>query len=350
MQYRRYIISSSFKMAVLFTLLLGISITASVYIFLHLDNIFYGKPSIKIAMLIAITAMIVVILMCFLISVFVVKTLNHIAKTAVSIMNTGDLTQRIQLDTNWDDLSNLAHVLNDLLKKVEQLMCDIKLVSDNIAHDLRTPLTRLHNNLQTLDQKFKNQETAQALQESQHLLAVFHALLRISHLEHSKQQLCRENVAIDKLIHDACALYEPIFDHHHIRLRLEIENATLFVDRDLIFQALVNVLDNCIKHASTSSAIDISGKKHLEKYIMSIKDQGEGIPQHLHQKIFERFYQHLSSRTDGGSGLGLSLVKAIIQRHNGDVMSKPNQPKGLVIDISLPLYNYHSTLSLQEDC
>ena len=331
-------------MAALFSLLLSVSIGASIYIFTRLNHIFEHHADIKIATLIAISAMVLVILISFFISIFVVNTLNHIAKTAVSIMNTGDLTQRIQLETHWDDLSNLAHVLNALLEKIENLMNDIKLVSDNIAHDLRTPLTRLHNHLQTLDQNFKNRETTQALQESQHLLTVFHALLRISYLEHSKQELSRKNHEISQLIHDACALYEPIFDNK-IFLNVDVEQASLFIDCDLIFQVLVNILDNCVKHARSNTLIEISGKKQAQKYTLLIKDQGQGVPLEIHDKIFERFYQHDSSRTNDGSGLGLSLVKAIIERHNGTISSSPNQPKGLTIHIILPLYQYHQALN-----
>lgn len=330
-------------MAALFGLLLSISIGASIYIFARLSHIFEHNTDIKIATLIAISAMVLVILISFFISIFVVNTLNHIAKTAVSIMNTGDLTQRIQLETHWDDLSNLAHVLNALLEKIENLMNDIKVVSDNIAHDLRTPLTRLHNHLQTLDQKFKNRETTQALQESQHLLTVFHALLRISYLEHSQQELSRKNHDISQLIHDACALYEPMFDHK-VHLNLEVEQASLFIDRDLIFQALVNILDNCVKHASSDNTlIEISGRKYAQKYILLIKDQGQGVPIEIHDKIFERFYRHDSSRKEGGSGLGLSLVKVIIERHHGIILSSPNQPNGLIMHITLPLYQHHQT-------
>ncbi len=343
MRYRRYIISSSFKMAALFSLLLSISIGASIYIFTRLNQIFEHNTDIKIATLIAILAMVLVILISFFISIFVVNTLNHIAKTAVSIMNTSDLTQRIQLESHWDDLSNLAHVLNALLEKIEYLMNDIKLVSDNIAHDLRTPLTRLHNHLQTLDQKFQNRETTQALQESEHLLTVFHALLRISYLEHSKQELSRKNHEISQLIHDACALYEPMFDNN-IFLSVEVEQASLYIDRDLIFQALVNILDNCVKHAFGNTFIEISGKKYAQKYLILIKDQGQGVPIDRHDKIFERFYRHDSSRTQAGSGLGLSLVKAIIERHHGAILSSPNQPKGLTMHITLPLYQYHQPL------
>lgn len=324
-------------MAALFACLLGIGVSSFLYFYLHVREVIRHDVIATWAAIIAVISVLLVICISFFISIFVVKRINHIASTAVSIMNTGDLTQRIQMKTGWDDLSNLALVLNNLFQTVEALMRDVKSVSDNIAHDLRTPLTRLYNHLQILHQEYQRNETKAALTESEHLLKIFHALLRITHLEHGKQQLFRRHTAIDQLIQDACALYEPIFEKKKIEFFFDMQVMDLFIDRDMMFQVFVNILDNAINHAQNNQRIDIIGKIFANNYVVEFRDYGMGVTASARDKLFDRFYQAEESRSRGGSGLGLALVKAIILRHEGEVFSEATIPQGLTIKIKLPI-------------
>lgn len=171
---RRYIISSSFKMAMLFTVLLGLSIVSWIYIIFSA----VGDRVIEhiIPLSIGIFCTVSVVIISYLISVFVVKKINHIASSAAAIVNTQDFSQRIKSNANWDDLSNLANILNILLANIKELLVDIKSVSNNIAHDLKTPLTRLKNKLEDLEQTNPNKDSSDALAECNQLLDIFNSL------------------------------------------------------------------------------------------------------------------------------------------------------------------------------
>ncbi|APD50948.1 two-component sensor histidine kinase [Francisella hispaniensis FSC454] len=333
---RRYIISSSFKMAMLFTVLLGLSIVSWIYIIFSA----VGDRVIEhiIPLSIGIFCTVSVVIISYLISVFVVRKINHIASSAASIVNTRDFSQRIKSNTNWDDLSNLANILNILLANIEELLVDIKSVSNNIAHDLKTPLTRLKNKLENLKQTNPNKDSSDALAECNQLLDIFNSLLRLNRLEHGRENLIKKRLDIKNIIDDAIELYEPIFEQKNIRLKINILPRNLNIDKNLIFQSIINILDNCYKYSKDNTEISINTKIQNSKYIIEIADQGIGINNENTNKIFERFFREEKSRSQTGNGLGLSLVKKIIQLHDGDVIAQNNKPQGLKMIISLPLH------------
>ncbi|TNF69748.1 MAG: HAMP domain-containing histidine kinase [Gammaproteobacteria bacterium] len=233
-QYRRYIISSSFKMAFLFALLLGISLSMWGYLLIRFWALLNAYIAFKISILISMVCMILVIGISFFISIYVLRRINHISNTAVSMMQTNDLSQRINIVTRWDDLSNLAHVLNQLLDQIEKLMYDLKIVSDNIAHDLRTPLTRMRNQLSSLQRDYDTPAHEKAVSECENLLTTFNTLLRISYLEYGKQTLLKESHYIDEILNDAISYYLPIFEEKkkkHNNTQTYHEKKTLFGSR-----------------------------------------------------------------------------------------------------------------------
>lgn len=333
---RRYIISSSFKMAMLFTVLLGLSIVSWIYIIFSA----VGDRVIEhiIPLSIGIFCTVSVVIISYFISVFVVKKINHIASSAAAIVNTQDFSQRIKSNTNWDDLSNLANILNILLANIEELLVDIKSVSNNIAHDLKTPLTRLKNKLEDLEQTNPNKDSSDALAECNQLLDIFNSLLRLNRLEHGRESLTKKRLDIKNIIDDAIELYDPIFEQKNIQLQTNILAKKLNLDKNLIFQSIINILDNCYKYSKDNTEISINTKIQNSKYIIEIADQGIGINNENTDKIFERFFREEKSSSQTGNGLGLALVKKIIQLHDGDIIAQNNKPQGLKMMISLPLH------------
>ncbi|WP_234393634.1 HAMP domain-containing sensor histidine kinase [Francisella hispaniensis] len=323
-------------MAMLFTVLLGLSIVSWIYIIFSA----VGDRVIEhiIPLSIGIFCTVSVVIISYLISVFVVRKINHIASSAASIVNTRDFSQRIKSNTNWDDLSNLANILNILLANIEELLVDIKSVSNNIAHDLKTPLTRLKNKLENLKQTNPNKDSSDALAECNQLLDIFNSLLRLNRLEHGRENLIKKRLDIKNIIDDAIELYEPIFEQKNIRLKINILPRNLNIDKNLIFQSIINILDNCYKYSKDNTEISINTKIQNSKYIIEIADQGIGINNENTNKIFERFFREEKSRSQTGNGLGLSLVKKIIQLHDGDVIAQNNKPQGLKMIILLPLH------------
>lgn len=289
--------------------------------------------------ILSIILMMVVILTSFMISTFVVSRTNRIAQTAKHIMDTGNLSQRMEIDSQWDDLSNMSLVLNGFLERIEGLVEGVQKVSDNIAHDLRTPLTRLRNSLEDLRRHSAVAADAQAtercdrlLAEADHLLATFNALLRIARIEAGKQTHNFAPLTLQKLLHDVVELYEPLAEEKNINIICDFDAASLTGDRDLLFQAFANILDNAIKYSPQNASITLSLKQRADCLTVSVADEGMGIAEAEREKVFDRFYRAEASRHTPGNGLGLSLVGAVVSLHRGTIVLSDNAP-GLIFQI-----------------
>jgi signal transduction histidine kinase len=250
------------------------------------------------------------------------------------------MTQRIEVDSKWDDLSYLAVVLNEFLSRNEKLLKGIKQVSDNVAHDLRTPLTRLHNNLEAMRKAVPDDQPIalqcdELLQESDHLLKTFAALLRIAHVETGRQRCQFKPVDARALIADVIELYEPLAEEKHISLGYKSDAMRFMGDRDLLFQAIANLIDNAIKFTPAQGQIIVEAKTVGPAIHISVRDNGQGIADADKPRVFDRFYRANASRNTEGNGLGLALVGAVVELHRGQVTLEDAQP-GLVITMMLP--------------
>lgn len=284
------------------------------------------------------TLMSAVVVVSFFLSYFVVSRINRIGYTARHIMRTGDLSQRIPIETRWDDLSNLAQLLNALLDRMETLLSGIRDVSDHIAHDLRTPLTRLRQGLEEARLHTSPPERMDMLiTEADRLLATFQALLRISAIE---KQCDRQRFApLDPaaLLRDVWELYEPLMEEKSLCPTLSLpEGLLLKGDRDLLFQLFANLLDNTIKFSPPGGTIHLALLPDRDGCHIILRDRGEGIADNDKQRVFDRFYRSDASRHREGNGLGLSLVKAVAELHGATLMLKDAHP-GLEIVVTFPL-------------
>lgn len=283
--------------------------------------------------------MLAVVLVSFAISHFVVSRINRIAAIAQNIVETGDLSQRLSIDSRWDDLSNLSEVLNGFLGKIEQLMSGVREVSNNIAHDLRTPLSGLRSDIEALKGRVvDDHEVDVLLAEADRILAVFQALLRITNIEKGKRSQFMREVNLQEIIRDVTELYEPVAEDSAIRL--DVDNAASIVirgDGDLLFQLFANVLDNAIKFSPSGSVIRLSTFIEKGQAVVLVADQGPGIPDHEKDKVFKHFYRSDSSRSTPGNGLGLSLVWAVAEHHQARITLEDNDP-GLKLRISFQPY------------
>lgn len=343
---RKYSNSSSFKMAVLFTILLGVSSSILVYfIYSYGQGRYISETEVAIDSstyelililgVLSIISMSLVVVISFLISTFVVKRINIIGTTAENIINTGNLSRRISIDTRWDDLSNLAGILNDLLARIESSMEDVRRVSDNIAHDLRTPLTRLKNNLEDVKEsgELSEEKSDKLISEADKLLHTFNAILRITNIEKGKRHSEFQNINLKKICIDVVELYEPLIEQKSIKITKQLENVNFEGDKDLMFQAIANIIDNALKFTPDGGEIDLYLAEENGNISIDILDTGEGISESEKDKIFDRFFRGDKSRTSYGSGLGLSLVNAIIKLHQGKITVENNEPKGLSFKI-----------------
>lgn len=261
-----------------------------------------------------------VVFIAYLISIFVVDGTNKIAHAATDIIHTGDLSKRIHYSSNWDDLGNMTAVLNLLLDRMETLFHGVRQVSDNIAHDLRTPITRLRNKIAHSAAMADHPEKTSLLAEVDKVLTTFNALLRISRIETEQAKAQFGSLKLPDLLTDVIALYEPLASEKGLRLELDLSPLpTYWGDKDLLFQAFANLLDNAVKYTPTGGVITCSAQVQAPHIIITVADNGPGIPPAERESAFRRFYRGDASRSEEGMGLGLSLVAAVIALHQGQI-------------------------------
>ncbi|MBQ4830854.1 HAMP domain-containing histidine kinase [Alteromonas sp. MMG017] len=275
----------------------------------------------------------------FAVALYVVKRINRMAQTADYIIRTGNLEERLEIDSSWDDLSRLAVVFNHMLDTIESAVNNIKSVSDSIAHDLRTPLARLRNNLEHIDDEKLRHDTTY---EADKLLNMFNSLLRISKLEtvHKKEGFCETELS--DMVTDVEDLYQPLAEDRDIKLISQLSNIQFYGDPNLLFQAVANVLDNAIKYTPDGGTVTLQLTATSSHVIISVNDNGKGVDEHELDSLERRFFQADKSRTCEGNGLGLSLVSAIIKLHKGKlwfVHDPLMQGHGLGVVFTFPRYH-----------
>lgn len=279
------------------------------------------------------------------------KRIEAITQTSRQIMQ-GDLSLRVPTRGSGDDFDELAEHLNRMLEEIEALMAGVRHVSDNIAHDLRTPLTRLRSRLEHLQKKNLDEEGRTIVQEmvgeAEHLLQTFNALLRISRIESGGYNRNFSEIDLHALVADAIEFYEALAMDKQQQIDLDMATGiTVYGDRDLLFQAIANLLDNAIKYTGESGCIGVR-LRAFEEAVISVWDEGPGISEEERNKVVERFYRVDKTRGLPGNGLGLSMVKAVCEMHNGELQLRDNQP-GLRADIRLPLANQSLPVSTSGD-
>ncbi len=284
----------------------------------------------------------------FFVSRRVLKRIDAMTDTAHTIM-AGDLAGRLPIAGTGDELDRLAENVNAMLERIEALMGGLKEVSDNIAHDLKTPLTRLRNRCeQALRTARSDGDYRAALEstiaESDELIRTFDALLMIARAEsgHARDNMTEFDAA--EIARDVGELYEPLAEQNGLALKVDAPLAApVRGNRELVSQALANLIDNAIKYAGPDASkingvpaeIVIKAGAEGERITLTVEDRGPGIAESERGRVVERFVRLEQSRSQPGSGLGLSLASAVARLHGGELKLEDNQP-GLRSIIALP--------------
>ncbi|MES2750742.1 MAG: ATP-binding protein [Pseudomonadota bacterium] len=265
----------------------------------------------------------------------------------------GDLSERLPVGRSGDEIDRLAENLNAMLERIEALMVGLKEVSDNIAHDLKTPLTRLRNRAEEALAKAGNEGEYRAalertIDESDGLIRTFNALLMIARAESGQARDNMTDFDAAEIAHGIQELYEPVAEDKGLTLAVAADAATIHGNRELISQALANLVENAIKYgqpvaavpgdASTADKVPdilIEARRHGDNVHLSVTDHGPGIPEADRQRAVERFVRLEASRTQPGSGLGLSLASAVATLHGGGLRLADSQP-GLRVTLVIP--------------
>jgi signal transduction histidine kinase len=284
-----------------------------------------------------------------LVSRSVLRRIETVTETSRTIM-AGDLSKRIPLDGSGDELDRLSQSLNAMLTRIEELMGALREVSDNIAHDLKTPLNRLRNGAEAA---LRNPTggagyrdgLVKTIEEADELIKTFNSLLLIARLEGGAVAESMAPVDPAAIIADVAELYEPVAEEAGLRLEIAAaKGLSVLANRELVGQAIANLVDNAIKYAAGAGPrrdrtelqpITISAAPAGDRVEIAVADRGPGVAAQDRERALQRFVRLEKSRSRPGSGLGLSLVAAVARLHGGAVRLEDNAP-GLRVVLALP--------------
>ena len=277
------------------------------------------------------------------------KRMDRMSGASQRIM-AGDLSQRLPTSGSGDEFDRLSESLNTMLGRIEKLDEGLKQVSDNIAHDLKTPLTRLRNKAEAALAGGERTDYRTALEEmigeSDQLIRTFNALLMISRVEAGQAPAEMSAIDISGIAQDSAELYEPVAEDSGLRLVTAIAHGIeVKGSRELVGQALGNLIDNAIKYAEGSGSeteIRISLERRQDDVVLSVADSGPGVPEDKREDVVKRFVRLDDSRSKPGTGLGLSLAGAVMEMHHGRLELDATHPerennRGLTVRMVFPV-------------
>lgn len=271
------------------------------------------------------------------------RPVRQVVETVQDILRTGRRTERVPEPQHGGELEELVRVFNQMLDKNEALIEAMHQSLDNVAHDLRTPMTRLRAAaefaLQDPDNaKALKEALADCLEESERVLTMLHTLMDVAEAETGAVHLAIEEVSVPDLVRDVADLYEFVAEEKHIAIYTELPDAlTVRADRNRIQQVVANLVDNAIKYSGEGRMVSIRAFSTNGEAVLEVSDRGIGISANEIDKIWDRLYRGDRSRTERGLGLGLSFVRAIVQAHNGSVEVKSELNRGATFTVTLPI-------------
>ena len=270
----------------------------------------------------------------------IMRKIESVSATTRDIV-AGDLTRRVAVSPAGDELDNLATSVNRMLDRIQALMGELQQVTSDIAHDLRTPLTRLRQRLEHVQRPDAGaaelrEVVTGTVSEIDVILGIFGALLRIAQIESGARRSAFATLDLHELLGTVAELYRSSAEEKRQAFAVSVaDNLRVRGDRELLLQLFANLVENAIKHSPPESTIDLSASYVQGRACVMVADDGPGIPVHLRNKVLQRFFRLESSRTTPGSGLGLSLVYAIVKLHEADLDLSDNQP-GLKVTVAMP--------------
>ena len=268
-------------------------------------------------------------------SASLLRRVEAVSQTTRDIID-GNLARRMPVNGSDDEFDHLAISLNTMLDRMEALMEGLRQVSNDIAHDLRTPLTRLRQRLELARRRATTVEALQtaldgSVEHVDQILDTFGALLRIAQIEGGSRRKTFSPVDLTELMRGMAETYQPVAEERSQRLHCAVDDGLeILGDRELLTQMFANLIENAIRHTPEHALIALEGHRRGSRIELAIRDSGPGIPEVFHDRVFQRFFRLEQSRTTPGSGLGLSLVAAVASLHDIEISLADNQP-GLIV-------------------
>ncbi len=269
------------------------------------------------------------------------QPLRRLADTVRSILRTGRTDVRVPAQDTGDALDELSALVNAMLDRIDAVLAGMRGALDNVAHDLRTPMTRLRGIAETAltanDPAMLRDALADCLEESDRVVAMLNTLMDISEAETGTMTLRREPTDLNDLIRQSVELYEDLAEERQVEIRTSTESELVVdVDRSRMRQVLANLLDNALKYTPASGHVTIAATRNGPDAVLTVSDTGVGIPPAELPRIWDRLYRGDKSRSTRGLGLGLSLVRAIVAAHGGRVDVRSTPGAGSTFELRLP--------------
>lgn len=279
----------------------------------------------------------------------VFSRIGAISETASEIMS-GDLDRRMPRGMGNDEMDQLARTLNAMLDRIEDLVSNLRMTTDSLSHDLRSPLTRLRTHIDQLARKDIQEHerlalSGRALTEIDHVLSVFSSMTEIARAEAGIGRSEFQTIDLADIVHGVATLYQPVAEERHITISLDNRPAAISGNKALLEQAFSNLLENALRYAPEGSEISVCSSTDGNQAEARISDCGVGIAETERAHVLQPFVTLDPSRTNGASGLGLALVSSVVRLHGGHVTLEDNAP-GLKVFMHFPKAPEHEVATV----
>lgn len=269
------------------------------------------------------------------------RPLRDLARATQRVVDRGDFSVRVPQRGSGDALDGLAERFNTMLARNEQLVTGMREALDHVAHDLRTPLTRMRGSAEVAltsgDEVARREALADVVEETDAVLAMLRTLMDVGEAEAGVMKLERQRVDLSEIAREVADLYELVAEEAEVTLTLDLDDsAVAWADRVRMRQVVANLVDNAVKYSSSGGEVTIRTRRGGDLAEVEVRDRGIGVPPEALDRIWERLYRADPSRSERGLGLGLSLVRAVVEAHGGDATVTSERGRGSAFTIRLP--------------
>lgn len=295
----------------------------------------------EVFLAIALPVLVLALLVGALMAYRALQPIRQLAETLHAVIDTGDVHTRVPVDGARGEFADIVHLFNRMLGRIETLVVGMRSTLDNVAHDLRTPMTRLRGRAELALQEGRDVDAyrealVESLEASDSVMTMLDTLMDVAEAETGTMPLTLERVRVADLAHDVVELYGFVAEEKGVTLEAQVPGELhIAVDRGRMRQVLANLVDNAVKYTPPGGRVVVDAEEQASEVLVRVHDTGPGVPPGERPRIWDRLYRGDRSRTERGLGLGLSLVKAVVEAHGGSVGVESRKGGGTTFTVRL---------------